>query len=147
MALRSGATLESGGGMSRILVFGTLAAMALALVLGLTGPTVAQGSSKTRPTSTTRSSRPGTDREEVELEVLGSEQADWNFRTVNDPIYREGASVNSVMFERRSARQVRQVDFLPSGQVQDVEVRGSMVPPTVIRIQGRQVRLPAPVKP
>jgi hypothetical protein len=133
--------------MSRVLVFGTLAAMALVLVLGLTGPTVAQGSPKPRPTPATEPSTVDADREDVELEVLDSDQADWNFRTVNDPIYREGSSVNSVMFERRSARQVRRADFLPSGQVQEVEVRGSMAAPTVIRIQGRQVRLPAPVTP
>jgi len=133
--------------MSRVLVFGTLVAMALGLVFGLSGPISAQGSPKARPAPTSQPARTDSDKQDVELEVLDSDQADWNFRTVNDPIYRDGSSVNSVMFERRSARQVRRADFLPTGQIEEVEVRGSMAAPTVIRIQGRQVRLPAPSAP
>ncbi len=133
--------------MSRVLVFGALVAMVLVLVLGLAGPTSAQRSPQARPTPTSQPARTDSDQEDVELEVLDSEQADWNFRTVNDPIYRDGSSVNSVMFERRSARQVRRADFLPTGQIEEVQVHGSMAAPTVIRIQGRQVRLPAPSTP
>ncbi len=132
--------------MSRILVFGALLGLALFVLFGLAGPTSAQRTPSVR-SSPAPSEVKSASKEELELEVVDSEQAIWNIRTLNDTIYQDGSSVNSVMFERRAARHLRRSDFLPPGKVEEVEVRGPMAPPTVVRIQGRQVRLPGSPNP
>lgn len=113
---------------------------AVLLLLAAQLPAAAQ--QKPRPgTVTPASSR--TPAEDTEVDFVESDQAVWNARSINDSIFQDGASVNSVMFEKKAVRDLRRADFLPKTKVEDVQVKEPMTTPSVIRIQGKPVQLPS----
>lgn len=112
----------------RALVLGA----AVALLLG--GPALAQ--------STTATSQPSNRKaQDAEVDFVDSEQAVWNTRSVNDSIFMPGASVNSVMYERKAVRAVYRTDFFPQTKVEDVQIDKPMSNPPVLKIQGKSVDL------
>lgn len=72
------------------------------------------------------------------VDFFDSEDGFWNARTVNDPQFIDGGSVNSVMFESRPGRKVKEI---PSGPVRqsDVDIVGGKS--TEIVVNGRQVNI------
>ena len=75
---------------------------------------------------------------EREVNFLNSEDAFWNARTVNDPAFRGGDSVNSVMFESRPGRDIRykklenlhgesEIEFTGGGNNPEITVDGKTV--------------------
>lgn len=85
--------------------------------------------------------------QDAELEFVDSEQGFWTSRAVNAPVYQDGGSVNSVMFEQRTVRDLRRRETLPPTRLEEVRVTGRPAPATTLRIQGRTVALPAATTP
>ncbi len=75
---------------------------------------------------------------ETQVDFIDSEDGYWNARGGNAPQFGDGGSINSVMFENRPGRRVKE---LPSGPVRnsDVEVTGGKS--TEITVNGRPVHL------
>ncbi len=130
--------------------------LVLALTLGWLAGGIAASQSQRGPQPPARSQTQGrsssADRsrpadQEAELEFVDSEQGFWTSRVVNAPVYQDGGSVNSVMFEQRAVRDLRRQSTLAPTRLQDVQVTGRAAPAPTIRIQGRPVVLPAVVKP
>lgn len=114
----------------RALVLGA----AVSLLLG--GPALAQKTSP-NPGSSTSTRRA----QDAEVDFVDSEQAVWNTRSVNDSIFLQGMSVNSVMFERKAVRETRPVDFIPETKVEEIQIDKPMTQPSVMKIQGKDVKL------
>ena len=117
------------------------AAMVGAALLLLAAQLPATAQPKPRPGTVTPAGSQ-TPAEDTEVDFVESDQAVWNARSVNDSIFQDGASVNSVMFEKKAVRDLRRADFLPKTRVEDVQVNEPMTAPSVIRIQGKPVQLP-----
>lgn len=75
---------------------------------------------------------------DTQVDFIDSEDGYWNARGGNAPQFGDGGSINSVMFENRPGRRVKE---LPSGPVRnsDVEVTGGKS--TEITVNGRPVNL------
>ena len=75
---------------------------------------------------------------DTQVDFIDSEDGYWNARGGNAPQFGDGGSINSVMFENRPGRRVKE---LPSGPVRnsDVEVTGGKS--TEITVNGRPVHL------
>lgn len=131
---------------------GLVLAVTLWWLAGTASPSLAQRGPQPKASPRAQSSPSPVERikpgdQDTELEFVDSEQAFWNSRAVNAPVYQDGGSVNSVMFENRAVRDLRRTDVLPPTRVEEVRVLGPSAPATVIRIQGRQVALPPVVSP
>ena len=79
-------------------------------------------------------------REGAGVEFIDSEEGFWNSRSVDAPLFVEGGSVNSVMFENRPSRRVQEI---PEGPVRESEVEFTGGKSTEITINGRKVEIPA----
>lgn len=75
---------------------------------------------------------------ETQVDFIDSEDGYWNARGGNAPQFGDGGSINSVMFENRPGRRVKEI---PSGPVRnsDVEITGGKS--TEIIVNGRPVHL------
>ena len=75
---------------------------------------------------------------ETQVDFIDSEDGYWNARGGNAPQFGDGGSINSVMFENRPGRRVKE---LPAGPVRssNVEVTGGKS--TEITVNGRPVHL------
>ncbi|MGM9992862.1 MAG: hypothetical protein ACI376_08490 [Candidatus Bruticola sp.] len=91
-------------------------------------------------TSKKRSSKKTSDRQDrnTQVDFIESEDGYWNARGSNAPQFVDGGSINSVMFENRPGRRVKEI---PSGPVRrsDVEITGGQS--TQITVNGRSVTL------
>lgn len=123
--------------MSKKVLHGAALGVAVLLLAAPAPPAAAQ---EGRPSRAVQG--PTTRAEDAELDFVSSDQAIWNSRAVNDSIYQDGGSVNSVMFQRKASSQLELGNYLPTPKVEDVQVLRPMSAPSVIRIQGRQVQLP-----
>ncbi|MGM9998515.1 MAG: hypothetical protein ACI38Q_03830 [Candidatus Bruticola sp.] len=74
----------------------------------------------------------------TQVDFIDSEDGYWNARGSNAPQFVDGGSINSVMFENRPGRRVKEI---PAGPVRnsDVEVTGGKS--TQITVNGRRVTL------
>ncbi len=76
--------------------------------------------------------------QDTQVDFIDSEDGYWNARGGNAPQFVDGGSINSVMFENRPGRRVKE---LPSGPVRDSDVEVTGGKSTEITVNGRPVRL------
>lgn len=112
----------------------TLAMGALALAL-LAGPAAAQQAPDSGAAAASKERL-----KDAEVDFVDSEHAVWNTRTLNDTIFYDGLSVNSVMLEK-SSQVGKKLDVMFQVKVEDVQVNGPMGKPTVVNIEGREIDL------
>ena len=138
--------------MFKSVAHGLVLAVTLGCLTGTATPSLAQRGPQPQASPRVQASPSPADQlkpgdQDTDVEFVDSEQAFWNSRAVNAPVYQDGGSVNSVMFECRVVRDLRRTEVLPPTRVEEVQVIGPSAPATVIRIQGRQVALPPVVSP
>ncbi len=79
------------------------------------------------------------------IDFIDSSTGYWNARVVSDPAFgSSGESVNSVMFQSRPGRNIRNVDF-GKGKQSDIEINGGK--PTEVFINGKKVNSPKELEP
>ena len=79
------------------------------------------------------------------IDFVRSETGYWNARVVSDPAFgSSGESVNSVMFQSRPGRNIRNVNF-GKGKPSDVEINGGK--PTEVFINGKKINSPKELEP
>ncbi|MCR5662462.1 MAG: hypothetical protein K6G50_10130 [bacterium] len=79
------------------------------------------------------------------IDFVRSETGYWNARVVSDPAFgSSGESVNSVMFQSRPGRNIRNVEF-GKGKPSEIEINGGK--PTEVIINGKKVNSPKELKP